>query len=102
MLSLKVEIQIQEIDASNLVSWDIYDDHGNITGQITKEEYDRRMKEAEGRIFFGLTASINGQHIRIHSQISSGNPDIQRNERAFMLSQGLAKIGDSIYRNFSA
>lgn len=101
VLSTKVEIDIQELDAAQLVSREVYDDQGNIVGTLNDEEYDKEVKEAEGRVFFGLTASIDGQHVRIRSGISSPNLDTQRNERAFILAQGFAQIGDSIYKNFS-
>lgn len=101
MLSLTATIEIKELPAEQLVSRDIYDEEGNITGQISNEEYDQQMKEAQGRVFFGLLVTVDEKVIQLRSEISSPNPDTQREERAFMLSQGLARIGDSIYRNFS-
>lgn len=103
MLSLKAEVMIEELSAVNLVTRDTYDGSGNITGQKSEEEYQQELRDATGRVFFGLTITVGEKATRIHSALSSPPSEClpQREERAHMLADGFAAIGRSIYLNFS-
>ncbi len=101
MLTLTAKIDIKELPAGDTVSRDIRDEYGKILGQKNEEQFEAEVADMMGRVFFYIHAEIDGKHVEIRSQISSSNPDTQRDERAHMLSQGLAHLGASIYKNFA-